>query len=266
MIGSFQPLCFVSLALMFLICNLLSHTVGIDRDQRSLQKDDSCILCGTQRRLFEPKTLYCNGACGMQRIRRNATYYTDHTKLNHWCVSCYAELDHQELILLEDGSEVRKPALQKFKNDGLPEEAWVQCDECSGWVHQICALFNGRRNKNAASYRCPKCYIDRSRRGELDETGTRVLVAEDLPHCKMSMAIEKGLHKTLASAYEDRASELGVDVSEVEKADNLFVRVVSNMEKKHVVRDEVSDCYAIDFCERIVNKSSHNLYPSARCP
>jgi hypothetical protein len=65
--------------------------------------------------------------------------------------------------------------------------------------------------------------------------------AEDLPHCKMSMAIEKGLLKTLESAYEDRASELGVDVSEVEKADGLFVRVVSNMEKKHVVRDEVSD-------------------------
>jgi len=217
------------------------RATDIDRDQRSLKHGgDSCILCGSQRRLFEPVTLYCNGACGMQRIRRNATYYTDHTKLNHWCASCFADLDGKELILLEDGSEVQKSALQKFKNDGLPEEAWVQCDECNGWVHQICALFNGRRNKNAAAYRCPKCHIKKGRQGELSKTETHVKVAKDLPHCKMSTAIEKGLHKALASAYEDRAMELGVDVSEVEKAEGLFVRVVSNMEKKHVVRDEVS--------------------------
>lgn len=144
--------------------------------------------------------------------------------------------------MLEDGSEVRKSALQKFKNDGLPEEAWVQCDDCKGWVHQICALFNGRRNKNAASYQCPKCHIDKSRQGLLDEPEKRVKVARDLPHSKMSEAIENGLHKTLEEAHEKRAAELGVDVSEVEKADGLFVRVVSNMEKKHVVRDEVSDC------------------------
>lgn len=216
------------------------HFLDIDHYQRSLkQRDDSCALCGTQRRLFEPVTLYCNGACGMQRIRRNATYYTDHTKLNHWCASCFADLDDKELILLEDGSEVKKSALQRFKNDGLPEEAWVQCDECNGWVHQICALFNGRRNKNTAGYRCPKCHIKKGCEGESDE-GKRVKVAKDLPHCKMSIAIENGLRKTLASAYEDRATELGVDVSEVEKAEGLFVRVVSNMEKKHVVRDEVS--------------------------
>ena len=67
-----------------------------------------------------------------------------------------------------------------------------------------------------------------------------VKVAKDLPRCKMSAAIESGLHKALASAYEERALDLGVDVSEVEKADSLFVRVVSNLEKKHVVRDEVS--------------------------
>jgi len=176
----------------------------------------------------------------MQRIRRNATYYTDHTKLNHWCTSCFGDLDDKELILLEDGSEVRKSSLQKFKNDGLPEEAWVQCDECSGWVHQVCALFNGRRNKNAAAYRCPKCHVDKCREGDLIESETRVKSAKDLPHCKMSLSIEAGLHKALASAYEEKAMELGVDVAEVERAEGLFVRVVSNMEKKHVVRDEVS--------------------------
>lgn len=213
----------------------------IDRVQGSLkQNEDACTLCGSQRRLFEPTTLYCNGGCVMQRIRQSATYYTDPTKVNHWCASCYSDLDDNELIVLEDGSEVRKSSLQKFKNDGLPEEAWVQCDECNGWVHQICALFNGRRNKNAAAYRCPKCHIEKDRHGDLSETGKRVKRAKDLPHCKMSSAIEDGLHKALAKAYEARAADLGVDVSQIEKAEGLSVRLVSNMEKKHVVRDKVS--------------------------
>ena len=187
----------------------------------------------------------------MQRIRRNAIYYTDPSKQNHWCASCFSGLDAKEPILLEDGSEARKSCLQKFKNDGLPEEAWVQCDECNGWVHQICALFNGRRNKNAAEYSCPKCHIEKIRNGELSDTGRCVKVAKDLPHCKMSTAIETGVERALAKAYEDRAAELGVDASELEKADGLSVRVVSNMEKKHVVRDEVSCSAALVHCLEI---------------
>jgi E1A/CREB-binding protein len=217
----------------------------IGHDQRNLKHgDDSCILCGSYRRLFEPTTLYCNGACGMQWIRRNASYFTDHAKQNHWCASCYAGLQDNEPISLEDGSKIRKSDLQKLKNDGLPEEAWVQCDECNGWCHQICALFNGRKNKNTAKYRCPKCHIDKKRAGEPLGLQKEVTVAKDLPSCKMSTAIENGLRKALASAYEERALDIGVDVCEVQKADGLFVRVVSNLEKKHVVRDEMYSRYA----------------------
>jgi hypothetical protein len=60
---------------------------GFDKDMRelykavshkaeresSLRKDEYCILCGVLRRVFEPIVLYCNGTCGMQKIRRNAT-------------------------------------------------------------------------------------------------------------------------------------------------------------------------------------------------
>ncbi len=200
---------------------------------------DMCTLCGTQRRLFEPTTLYCNGACGMQRIRRKATYYTDRTKQNHWCSACFSSLDESVPIMLDDGTEVLKASLQSFKNDALPEEAWVQCDECSGWVHQICALFNGRKNKNAAAYRCPKCHIKAAPGGVTNEQ-KKLKTAKDLPQCKMSLEIESGLRRALGRAYEDRAKELGVDVSDVEKVEGLSVRVLSNMEKNHVVRDEVS--------------------------
>lgn len=198
-----------------------------------------CTLCGSQRRLFKPVSLYCGGACGMQKIRRNATYYTDRTKQNHWCASCYLQLDENATVVLEDGSEVRKAALQKLTNDSLPEEAWVQCDDCAGWVHQICALFNGRRNKTTAAYICPKCHIKKTPEDETVDEEKRVKVAKDLPHCKMSVNIENGLKGILMKAYEDRAKELGIDVSSVEKVEGLSVRVISNMEKNHLVRDEV---------------------------
>jgi E1A/CREB-binding protein len=175
----------------------------------------------------------------MQKIRRNATYFTDRTKQNHWCASCHLRLNEGTPIVLEDGSEVRKAALQKLKNDALPEEAWVQCDDCTGWVHQICALFNDRRNKNTATYLCPKCHIKKTSDKEIIDDEKCVKVAKDLPHCTMSGKIEKGLNGILTKAYEDRAKELGIDVTSVEKVEGISVRVISNIEKNHSVREEV---------------------------
>lgn len=216
-------------------------------EQIQKRKGDSCALCGSQRRLFEPTVLYCNGACGMQRIRRNAFYYTDPSKQNHWCTPCYGLLKDSEPVALDDGSEVSKSSLQKYKNDALPEEAWVQCDDCHEWVHQICALFNGRRNKTAAAYTCPSCYVKKKNKAgvgkeeEKDEEEKQVVKsAKDLPQCSMSEAMEKGLEKALAKKYEEKAAELEVSLDEIDKVDGISIRVVSNMERQHLVRDEVS--------------------------
>lgn len=216
--------------------------------QAQKRKGDACALCGSQRRLFEPTVLYCNGACGMQRIRRSATYYTDHSKSNHWCAPCFTLLRESDPILLDDGKEIRKKDLQKLKNDALPEEAWVQCDECLGWVHQICALFNGRKNKTAATYTCPKCHIEKAGRGESDTWSQTMKGAKDLPHCKMSEAIENGLQMKLEKAYRETARKRGVSVDELEKAEGLSIRVVANMDKKHLVRDEMYARYSKKGC------------------
>ena len=67
-----------------------------------------------------------------------------------------------------------------------------------------------------------------------------VKCAKDLPQCSMSEAIEKGLEKALAKKYEEKAAELEVGLDEIDKVDGISVRVVSNMERQHLVRDEVS--------------------------
>ena len=64
--------------------------------------------------------------------------------------------------------------------------------------------------------------------------------SKDLPKCKLSDALEDGLYKALQSAYLARSNELGVTIDNVEKAEGLCVRVLSNVEKKTVVGEKVS--------------------------
>ena len=59
-----------------------------------------------------------------------------------------------------DNITVVKKNLVKKKNDDVAEEPWVQCDtpNCGQWVHQICGLFNGRKNESTeVKYACPAC-------------------------------------------------------------------------------------------------------------
>jgi len=141
---------------------------------------------------------------------------------------------------LDDGSEVTKKDLQVFKNDALPEEGWVNCDDCQSWVHQICSLFNGRTNKSNARFTCPSCFAGKTDTEEVRVASRAVKGAKDLARCKMSDAIEEGMNEALETAYRKRATELGVSVDEVEKAADLAVRVIANVDKKYLVGDLVS--------------------------
>lgn len=174
----------------------------------------------------------------MQRIKRQAMYFTDRTKQNHWCEECYGQLKADEAIVLDDGNEIMKRDLQEFKNDAVPEEGWVNCDSCKTWVHQICALFNGRTNKSTATFTCPNCYVHQLSPGQ--PSPTTMKGSRELPESHLSRAIEKGLAEVLAKEYESRAKELGCGIEEVEKATGLTVRVLSNVDKNHYVGDEVS--------------------------
>ena len=209
-------------------------------DHKHSRKGKICTLCSGSRKQFEPTVLYCRRACCGERIRRNAYYYTDTLRQNHWCYSCHDKMKEFDPIILDEGVALNKKDLIKLRNDALAEEEWVECSLCKSFVHQICGLFDGGINQNSSAFVCPMCVIkNRTEKARTLLVGTRPQVVSDIPHCIMSEAMENGLYRALRKAYEKKAKELNVPVDNIEKANNLYVRVVNNSEKKQIVRDEV---------------------------
>lgn len=125
---------------------------------------EACPLCKHEKILFEPPLMYCT-ACGT-KIKRNTPYWTQtqsdpqaQITRAYWCNTCFNREGPQ---LQVDGATIPKSEMEKKKNDEEVEEAWVQCDKCSQWFHQICCLFNNFKEKHEASdstFVCPICLV-----------------------------------------------------------------------------------------------------------
>lgn len=204
--------------------------------------ENSCQLCAVEKLTFEPPPIYCT-PCGA-RIKRNAMYYNmgaGDTR-HYFCIPCYNEARGDTIVV--DGTTIPKAKLEKKKNDEETEEwvylvvlcvdllllhncfytfhfnvhlQWVQCDKCEAWQHQICALFNGRRNDGGqAEYTCPNCYIQEVERGERKPLPqSAVLGAKDLPRTILSDHIEQRLFKRLKQERQERARIQGKSYDEV---------------------------------------------------
>ena len=133
--------------------------------ENARQADGTCPLCLNSSLKFEPVTYYCHGvptdpakSCS-GRLRRNANYFC--TGDYRWCVACYSQLPAHEPIEV-GGALIYKMGLERRKNDEVNEEPMVYCDGCNRWVHQVCALFNNRRNTSEdQAYVCPRCVVSR---------------------------------------------------------------------------------------------------------
>ncbi|XP_047328554.1 histone acetyltransferase HAC1-like [Impatiens glandulifera] len=198
--------------------------------------ENSCQLCAVEKLTFEPPPMYCT-PCGA-RIKRNAMYYTvgaSDTR-HYFCTACYNESRGE--TIMADGHSVSKSKLEKKKNDEDTEEWWVQCDNCEAWQHQICTLFNGRRNDGGqAEYTCPNCYMIEVERGErMPLPESSVLGAKDLPKTILSDHIEQRLFRRLKQERQERAKVQGKSYDEVPSAEALVVRVVSSVDKKLEVK------------------------------
>ncbi|CAI8601495.1 unnamed protein product [Vicia faba] len=205
--------------------------------------ENSCQLCAVEKLTFEPPPIYCT-TCGV-RIKRNNMYYTMGTgdTRHYFCIPCYNDARTEHIVV--DGTPISKSRLEKKKNDEETEEWWVQCDKCEAWQHQICALFNGRRNDGGqAEYTCPNCYIEEVERGERKPLPqSAVLGAKDLPRTILSDHIEQRLFKRLKHERTERARFHGKSYDEVPGADSLVVRVVSSVDKKLEVKQRFLEIF-----------------------
>ena len=172
------------------------------------KKGDACALCGMEKLLFEPPVFYCNGLkCSSQRIRRNSYYYVGGNNKYHWCHQCYGDLkDNQELQMPD--ATFKKQDLLKKKNDEVREESWVHCDRCNRWIHQICGLFNTRKNQDQRSeYVCPRCTMnDRKKKGQIKGT-SKTPMAADLQRTKLSEFLENHIHGKVEKYIENMIKE-----------------------------------------------------------
>ncbi|KAK9726769.1 hypothetical protein RND81_05G235900 [Saponaria officinalis] len=197
--------------------------------------ENSCQLCAVEKLSFEPPPIYCT-PCGA-RIKRNAMYYTAGTgdTRHYFCIPCYNEA--RDTIPV-DGTAMKKSRMEKKKNDEETEEWWVQCDRCEAWQHQICALFNGRRNDGGqAEYTCPNCYLEEVERGDRQPLPqSAVLGAKDLPGTALSDHIEMRLARRLKQERQERARSQGKSFDEVPGVEGVVVRVVSSVDKKLEVK------------------------------
>ncbi|XP_010539592.1 PREDICTED: histone acetyltransferase HAC1-like [Tarenaya hassleriana] len=208
--------------------------------------ENSCQLCAVEKLTFEPPPIYCT-PCG-SRIKRNANYYTVGAgDTRHcFCIPCYN--DSRGDTILAEGTTIPKARLEKKKNDEETEEWWVQCDKCEAWQHQICALFNGRRNDGGqAEYTCPYCYIAEVERGERKPLPlSAVLGAKDLPSTILSDHIEHRLFRRLKQERMERARVQGKSYDEIPTAEALVVRVVSSVDKKLEVKSRFLEIFRED--------------------
>jgi E1A/CREB-binding protein len=210
---------------------------------------DNCPLCGEGEIMFEPPNIYCNGSCNSQRIRRNSYYYVG-SGAYHWCNPCFNEL--KDPIKLVGGGVLYKKDLVRKKHVEEIKEPWVQCDHCERWVHQICSLFNGRRNLSVEMpFICPLCLLEqRKKHPDSVVVSEKKTQAADLPHTLMSEFIEKRVNECLERAYQQQATKLGKSIEDVEKAPALCVRQVSSVDHPQRVREGMLERY------------KHKNYPS----
>jgi E1A/CREB-binding protein len=221
--------------------------------------EGACPLCAVEKLTFEPPPIYCT-ACGA-RIKRNAYYHTTGSgdTRHYFCVPCYNDVRTENVEM--EGQTYPKSRLEKRRNDEETEEAWVQCDKCNLWQHQVCALFNGRRNEGDSEYICPECCKAEMERGERKPLPpSAVLGALDLPKTLLSDHLEHRLAVKLKQERMERAKAQGKTFNEVPGAEALVVRVISCVDKKLEVKQRFLELFSEE------DYPSEYPYKSKVCP
>ncbi|XP_057425774.1 histone acetyltransferase HAC12-like [Lotus japonicus] len=213
--------------------SMLGEEAGIDAN--------TCQLCTEQKLYYAPVPIYCS--CCNKPIKLNTDYYhkkaEESDSQNFFCTVCYKKSRGEHITY--NAISVPKELLDRKTNDELLEEDWVECDKCKRWQHQICALFNGKRDLFiSADYICPICRLKEIEEGiRISLPKTAIFSAKDLPRTMLGDHIEKRLFKRLMQERVDRAKFEGTkNLDEVLAADGLSVKVVLSVDKQLEVKKQ----------------------------
>ncbi|RDX76867.1 putative histone acetyltransferase HAC-like 1, partial [Mucuna pruriens] len=227
------------------IASLTKQSNQSTTDEESADGVNKCQLCEAGSLSFAPVPIYCL-RCG-NRIKRNSNYYyrreEDDTE-QFFCTTCYRTARGGNITFNE--RFVSKTDLHKMTNNGVCEEGWVECNKCKSWQHQICALYNDKRDLDySAEYTCPVCRLKEIKNGmHVPLPKTAMFGAKDLPSTMLSDHIEKRLLKRLMQESEDWAKVEGnKNFDEVLVAENLSVRVVLSVDKELKVKKQFLDIF-----------------------
>lgn len=203
--------------------------------------EGACKACGGEKLSFEPSPIYCFHC--QARIKRGQQYWLATANpsggaevKHHYCQPCYSSSLGTAVDV--DGIRVHKSQLTKHRNEENMEEPWVQCDRCTQWYHQICVLFNGRRNDaqgGEGAFTCPRCILDGLHDGSRKVTVNRPSSqqpASALPETHLSRNLEEYLFAQLHRERAERARLQGRMPEEVPGAEGLCIRMVSCADKR----------------------------------
>ncbi|XP_049346193.1 probable histone acetyltransferase HAC-like 1 isoform X2 [Solanum verrucosum] len=223
------------------IHNLSQYNQGSTGNMTVLPiSENVCQLCGTDRLVFVPRPVYCSSCC--KCIKRNLVYYwaVDEAGGRHcFCTKCFRKSCGDDVS--SQGLSISKNKFQKAKNNDQNEESWVQCDKCECWQHQICALYNAKKDlEGQAKYICPFCCLKEIEAGEHVPLPVSI-GAQDLPRTMLSDHIEQRLFRRLNLERNERAKLSGQDADEVPGAADLIVRVVLSVNRNLKVKQPFLD-------------------------
>ncbi|CAN6937436.1 unnamed protein product [Brassica oleracea] len=234
----------VSLVERFTEEEIEMHLKSLHEGRVELKDIETCQLCGESQLLFPAPPLYCS-LCNC-RIQDESLYYIPEETISgaqhQICSPCYDHCRRQKFTL--SGVDIVKANMLKLNNANNQEtEAWVACESCGKWQHQICGLYNPEKDTDKTSdYICPYCLLEESRSnnnvGVHDNTD---LEAKDLPETILSHFIERRLTRRLKEERRQTAEATGMSIDDVSVPDDLTLRVVFSADKSTHVNKTFAD-------------------------